>query len=224
MWKTWVGKIPGGRERLPTSVFWPGEFHELYSPWGHKESDKTERISLSLSCNIFLHMKAILWIVLERQKLQISTQRLYYHPPEKLWLSIFMFSLSKPFWWHLGFWNILSWRSLGKKAETGRSPWPLPLSPFFPKEAIKPSSERAHPTPKGSEHPYLWRQGETMKNPSKLALLSFPSSVQVPHTLYLVLFIETRIKYSSLFFAWVFISLRRLLYHVKLMLNKCVYF
>ena len=32
---------------LPTPVFWPGEFHELYSPWGHKESDTTERLSLS---------------------------------------------------------------------------------------------------------------------------------------------------------------------------------
>jgi len=30
----WVGKIPWGRERLPTPVFWPGEFHGLYSPWG----------------------------------------------------------------------------------------------------------------------------------------------------------------------------------------------
>ena len=28
----WVGKIPWRRERLPTPVFWPGEFHELYSP------------------------------------------------------------------------------------------------------------------------------------------------------------------------------------------------
>ena len=23
----WVGKIPWSRERLPTPVFWPGEFH-----------------------------------------------------------------------------------------------------------------------------------------------------------------------------------------------------
>ena len=23
----WVGKIPWRRERLPTAVFWPGEFH-----------------------------------------------------------------------------------------------------------------------------------------------------------------------------------------------------
>ena len=34
----WVGKISWRRERLPTQVFWPGEFHGLYSPWTHKES------------------------------------------------------------------------------------------------------------------------------------------------------------------------------------------
>ena len=39
--------IPWGRERLPTPVFWPGEFHGLYSPWGHKELDANERLSLS---------------------------------------------------------------------------------------------------------------------------------------------------------------------------------
>ena len=33
---THPGKIPGRRERLPTLAFWPGEFHGLYSPWGHK--------------------------------------------------------------------------------------------------------------------------------------------------------------------------------------------
>ena len=29
-------------ERLPTPVFWPGEFHGLYSPWDRKESDTTD--------------------------------------------------------------------------------------------------------------------------------------------------------------------------------------
>ena len=42
----WVGKIPWRKERLPTPVFWPGEFRELYRPWGCKESDTTERLSL----------------------------------------------------------------------------------------------------------------------------------------------------------------------------------
>ena len=37
MWETWarsLGRnIPWRRERLPTPVFWPGEFHGLHSPW-----------------------------------------------------------------------------------------------------------------------------------------------------------------------------------------------
>ena len=43
----WFGKIPWRKEHLPTPVFWPGEFHGLYSLWGHKESDTTERLSLT---------------------------------------------------------------------------------------------------------------------------------------------------------------------------------
>ena len=35
-------------ESLPTPVFWPREFHGLFSPWGHKESNTPERLSLSL--------------------------------------------------------------------------------------------------------------------------------------------------------------------------------
>ena len=44
--ETWVGKIPWRRDRLATPVFWPGEFHGLGSPWGRKESDTTEQLSL----------------------------------------------------------------------------------------------------------------------------------------------------------------------------------
>ena len=44
---SWVRKMPWRRERLPTPGFWPGEFHGLYSPWGHKESDMTEQLSVS---------------------------------------------------------------------------------------------------------------------------------------------------------------------------------
>ena len=44
----WDGKVSWRRERLPTPVFWPGEFHGLCSPWGHEESDATERLSFSL--------------------------------------------------------------------------------------------------------------------------------------------------------------------------------
>ena len=44
--QSWVGKAPWRRERLLTPVFWPGEFHGLYSPWSCKESDTTEWFSL----------------------------------------------------------------------------------------------------------------------------------------------------------------------------------
>ena len=48
-WNSIRLKIPWRRERLPTPVFWPREFHGLYSPWSHKQLDMTERLLLSLS-------------------------------------------------------------------------------------------------------------------------------------------------------------------------------
>ena len=51
---SWVGKIPWERKRLPTPVFWPGEFHGLYSPWGRKESHITEWLSLHTILNYCL--------------------------------------------------------------------------------------------------------------------------------------------------------------------------
>ena len=47
----WVGKIPWRREWQPTPVFLPGEFHGQsslvgYSPWGCKELDTTEQLTL----------------------------------------------------------------------------------------------------------------------------------------------------------------------------------
>ena len=50
---TRLGRSPLRRERLTTLVFWPGEFHGLYSPWGHKESNTTERLSLHTSLPSF---------------------------------------------------------------------------------------------------------------------------------------------------------------------------
>ena len=42
-----LGRFLWRRERLPTPEFWPRKFHGLYGPWGRKESDLTERLSLS---------------------------------------------------------------------------------------------------------------------------------------------------------------------------------
>ena len=48
----WVGEIPWKRESNPLQ-YMPGEFHGQrslagYSPWGHKQSDRIEQLTLSL--------------------------------------------------------------------------------------------------------------------------------------------------------------------------------
>ena len=52
MQESWVRsrgrEDPLEKEQLPAPVYWPGEFHGLYSPWGHKQLDTTEGLSLSL--------------------------------------------------------------------------------------------------------------------------------------------------------------------------------
>ena len=50
----WGGKTPWRRKGQPTPVFWPGKSHRQrglagYNPWGHKQSDTTEWLMLSLS-------------------------------------------------------------------------------------------------------------------------------------------------------------------------------
>ena len=51
MRETWVQSLgwedPLEKESLPTPVFWPGDFHGLYSPWGRKELDTIEWLSVS---------------------------------------------------------------------------------------------------------------------------------------------------------------------------------
>ena len=49
MRETWVRFLgwedaPGEGKGYPTPIFWSGEFHGLYSSWGHKESEITERL------------------------------------------------------------------------------------------------------------------------------------------------------------------------------------
>ena len=59
----WDDPLPWRREWLSTPVFWPGEFHGLYSPWGRKESEATEQLSLThfYSARDVLHCKWILY-------------------------------------------------------------------------------------------------------------------------------------------------------------------
>ena len=53
----WVRKITWRREQPPTPVFLPGEFHGQrglvgYSPWGRKEVDTTEQLTVSLTSRL----------------------------------------------------------------------------------------------------------------------------------------------------------------------------
>ena len=55
------GRAPGGGNGNPTPVLLPGESHGPrspggYSPWGHEESDTTERLSRRHTCT-HLHIK-----------------------------------------------------------------------------------------------------------------------------------------------------------------------
>ena len=43
-----LGRAPGVGKGYPLQYSGPGDFHGLYSPWGHKELDMTEQILLPL--------------------------------------------------------------------------------------------------------------------------------------------------------------------------------
>jgi len=62
MFNPWFEKIPWKRERLPSPVFWPGEFHGLYSPWSCKESDITKPLSLSISACHYACVMVMNWL------------------------------------------------------------------------------------------------------------------------------------------------------------------
>ena len=81
---SWVGKIHWRRDRLPTSVFCPGEFHGLCSPWGRKESDIPEWLSFSI--NLFKQWLLLASMVPELVKLgaiwKVHSQAL----PQSYWI------------------------------------------------------------------------------------------------------------------------------------------
>ena len=85
----WVGKIPWRRERLPTPVFWPEEFHGLYGPWGHKESDATAWLhyQLSYSCHwMFVCMCVFVVTVLMSSSFNLN------HKLQGLWVCLILIS------------------------------------------------------------------------------------------------------------------------------------
>ena len=63
----WVGKMPWRRERLPTPVFWPGEFHGLYIVHGVAKSQ------IRLSDFHFEVVAEIVWWLLGNTRTQFRT-------------------------------------------------------------------------------------------------------------------------------------------------------
>ena len=62
MFGPWVKKIPWRRTWQPTPIFLSGEFHGQRSlagssPWGCKELDRTEQLTLSVSIETLVEMK-----------------------------------------------------------------------------------------------------------------------------------------------------------------------
>ena len=78
MRETWVWSLgwedPLKGKATHTSVFWPGEFHGLYSPWSCKESDTTERLSRSLfprsKCLLISGLQSPSAVILEAKKIK----------------------------------------------------------------------------------------------------------------------------------------------------------
>ena len=125
--------------------------------------------------------------------------------------------------WQLDLLNILSWRNLRK----GRyRSWPSP------KQVIRHLSVwGALPVHWGKEHPYLLRQ-ECQRNLNEQSVLSFPhfttlsSYTFLSYHIFPWLYSSSNLvwKDSGLTISLVFISLWRLLCHIKLLLNQFVCF
>ena len=77
-----LGRSPR-RERLPTPVFWPREFHGLNSPWGHKELDMTEQLSLHFIPTSFIFFATsqhwVLWSTFTIDKMDSDSFRTDFH-------------------------------------------------------------------------------------------------------------------------------------------------
>ena len=60
----WVRKIPWRRKWQPTPIFSPEKSHGQrsqvgYTPWGHKESDTTEQLTVSVFQRMFSNQNGI---------------------------------------------------------------------------------------------------------------------------------------------------------------------
>ena len=68
-------RSPAEGKGYPLHLFWPGEFSGLYSSWGCKELDRTERLSLCFTLCLLLLLLIVMICMLR------STGKIIYHCP-----------------------------------------------------------------------------------------------------------------------------------------------
>ena len=75
----WVRKIPWRREWLPTPVFWPGEFHELYgvAKVGQDWATSTFTITKTINLELLELEEEVAWF-------EKSSAFLYNNQPENI--------------------------------------------------------------------------------------------------------------------------------------------
>ena len=88
----WVRKMPWRKKWQPTPVFLPRESHGLrslvgYRPWGHKESDTTERLTHT---HTHTHTTFIECLLCVRFLANIIIYSLYGKPTEEKLLSLIL--------------------------------------------------------------------------------------------------------------------------------------
>ena len=80
-------------------VFWPGEFHGLYSPWGCKESDRPEQLSLSpILEETRVNMKIREWGPMRNSIFSVCLWVVLFcgnHAKEILWEDVYFESISR---------------------------------------------------------------------------------------------------------------------------------
>ena len=95
--QSWVRKILWRGKSLPSPVFWPKEFHGLYSPWSCREWHTTEWLSLSqviFQYHFSLSLVCILSAYNKTWEVITTTERVVFLIPFLLWIT-YMFSYFK---------------------------------------------------------------------------------------------------------------------------------
>ena len=76
----WVGKIPWRRKWQPTPVLWPGKSHGRrslvgYCPWGHKDSDRIERLHFHFHFIKEAWLRKARWVYRQRYRIERNVDR-----------------------------------------------------------------------------------------------------------------------------------------------------